>query len=169
LKIWKENNLGEQMQALYIGLTLIGISIYAILKSRKSLTPLDRARLYLKKGKLDSAIELLNESVHLDKKQYEAYKLLADTYYQLKSFDKALDAYNKAIHNRKEAIAYFNRGITYVSLNQLDLAIDDVTTCLETYSGDKNFIYKELGYLYQMIGDQNQSKNYYNMIMKTSA
>jgi len=157
------------MQALYIGLTLIGISVYSILKSRKTVQPLDRAKLYLKKDKTSEAIKALNEAVELDDKQYEAYKLLGDVYYQIKSFDKALTAYNKAIKNHKEPIAYFNRGITYVSLNQLDQAIKDVTTCMNTYKGDKNFIYKELGYLYQMIGDQNQSKNYYNMVMKTSA
>ncbi|MBI9014148.1 MAG: hypothetical protein JEZ08_18070 [Clostridiales bacterium] len=130
---------------------------------------LNKSKKLLKKGKVSDAIHALESSVSLDSLQYEAYKLLADTYYQIKSFEKALINYNHALSVTEEPIAYFNRGITYVSLGELEKAIDDVTHVLQIYDGNKDFIYKELGYLYQMIGDQLQSKTYYDMIMKTPA
>jgi tetratricopeptide (TPR) repeat protein len=158
--------------ALYI----IGIFVILIVSigfkvntMKQNRSHMDQARIHLKKGNIPHAITSLELSIAEDKKQYEAYKLLADTYFQIKSFDLALEMYHVAIANNEEPIAYFNRGITYVSLNQIDLAINDVTKCLNSYKGDKNFIYKELGYLYQMKGDQLQSKSYYDMIMKTSA
>ncbi len=145
------------------------IKHYITHRSVDAIYYLDKSKTLLKKGKITDAIHALESSVSLDSLQYEAYKLLADTYYQIKSFEKALTNYNHALSVEKEPIAYFNRGITYVSLGQLEKAIDDVTFALNTYDGNKNFIYKELGYLYQMTGDQLQSKTYYDMIMKTPA
>lgn len=159
------------MEILLISIMIL-VLISILIKIRvdqKNVTPIELAKKQLKNGKTISAINTLEESIAVNNKQYEAYKLLADTYYQIKSYDEALEMYNLAIQNEAEPIAYFNRAITYVTLNQLELAINDVTYCLTHYTGDKNFIYKELGYLYQMKGDQLQSKFYYDMVMKTSA
>jgi len=145
------------------------IKHYVTHQSVDAIYYLNKSKKLLRKGKITGAIHTLESSISLDPRQYEAHKLLADTYYQIKSFEKALTNYNHALSVTEEPIAYFNRGITYVALGQLDKAIDDVTYALNTYDGNKDFIYKELGYLYQMKGDQLQSKTYYDMIMRTPA
>lgn len=128
-----------------------------------------KAEILLKLENNSESIIALQNSIRYKKRQYDAYKLLADVYYNDKQYDLSIAMFDKAIKVKKDPLAYYNRGIAYSAIDEIGRGISDVKTALKKYKGDKEFIYKELGYLYQLKGDHIKSEQYYDMIMKTPA
>lgn len=98
---------------------------------------IEGAKLYIQRKQWDKAVEQLNKEVEKNPKSDEGYKLLGDVYKNQEKYDLMLDAYNKSLgisnrfqkeidFNKKvswadcfnKAIAYYNRGIKYLSQSE---------------------------------------------------
>lgn len=79
-----------------------------------------------------------NKSEKIDaKKLYEEYKEKGNDYFKQNDFKKACEYYTKCIElDTENMVAYLNRSMCYIKLNEPDLAIKDTTTVLD--KDDKN-------------------------------
>lgn len=110
----------------------------------------------------DSAIYFYKKSItNLDNVE-QALSRLVPIYYQKGLYDTALIYSNRLIsYFPKNGKAYFNRGRTYIELNEIKLAISDFIKSIELL-GDNYQSYYELGNCYFLLNDYKRSIEYLN-------
>jgi tetratricopeptide (TPR) repeat protein len=79
-----------------------------------------------KQSNFDKAIELLNQAVSIDPKNYIAYKNRGNVYANIQKFDNAISDYNIAIKLKPDdAGSYLNRGSAKLKKNDISGACAD--------------------------------------------
>lgn len=91
----------------------------------------DRAYLYIKLNKMDSAVTDLTSAINLDPQSAEALGYRGAIYVETKQPDLAIIDLNKAIKLNPSAYQYYNnRGLAYYQKGQYEQAIKDFSTLI---------------------------------------
>ncbi|MGI6717588.1 MAG: tetratricopeptide repeat protein [Bacteroidales bacterium] len=110
----------------------------------------------------DSAIFCYKKSIDNLENVQQSLSRLVSIYYEKGLYDTALIHSNRLIsffpNNGK---AYFNRGRTYIKLNEIKLAISDFLKSIE-FLGDNYQSYYELGNCYFLLNDYKRAIEYLN-------
>ena len=104
-------------------------------------------------GDVDSALEKYEHSLTLDSEYPQTYLLLGELYMQQKEWDKAVEAYEKAIElaPKKAVEAYSALGYVYTQLGDLDAALEAYSKAVALRPKNYNN-HKNLAILYQQMG-----------------
>lgn len=73
---------------------------------------------------------------------YTVLKSLAQKYYSLKKWQQAIDTYSLIIENfPKEVGAFFNRGLTFMQLNNIPKALNDLNMAILRDNNEYNYFH----------------------------
>lgn len=90
----------------------------------------DNSEYYVANSTADRS--LLNEAMNYDNKNYQAPLLYAKALHNERSYDKALNFYQRAIAIGPDSVdGYWFRSQCYASLKRYDRAIEDMTKCIK--------------------------------------
>lgn len=124
----------------------------------------NRASIYTKKNKLDSALLDLNQAIKIDSYNYLRYSERSFFYRDyLKDFEKSLNDITKAIELKTNDVELlYSRAYLYMNyLKNYDKAFADFIKILELDSTNLNAI-NGIGLIYQLKEDYNQAINIYD-------
>jgi len=127
---------------------------------------------YLQKGyvlteleRTDEAIDAYIMSINRKASVFESQKMLADCYLEEGKYRKAIVHYGEALKvDKKRISARFNRGVTYMHLEEYAQAIKDFKSVLKKENGDKNYIYEELTCAYLCVKDLENYEKYTSLM-----
>lgn len=114
------------------------------------------------------AIKHFKEALRIDENFSEALNNLGNTYAKMGEFDKAIDAYKKAISNplyKNAALALNNLGMVYYRTAKYDEAIDSFKEALKRFS-DFHLPYYGLALCYNAKGQYGDAANAINYAIK---
>ncbi len=114
------------------------------------------------------AIKHFKEALRLDENFSEALNNLGNTYAKMGEFDKAIEAYKKAISNplyKNAALALNNLGMVYYRIAKYDEAIDSFKEALKRFS-DFHLPYYGLALCYNAKGQYGDASNAINYAIK---
>lgn len=113
-----------------------------------------KGMVYHDMDKYEEAVESFEISIDLKDDIFEARKVMGDCLLELERYRPAIDHYTQAISiDKKRLAAYFNRGITYMHLEEYENALKDFQYVEKKEKGDKSYIYEELSALYLLMGN----------------
>ena len=87
--------------------------------------------------------QYLEKTINLDKNYYDAYNELGVIYYDEGKYSEAKELFDKLINTLTYSnidVAYYNRAILYIKLNEIPKAINDLQSAI-LYSDYKNPLY----------------------------
>ena len=114
---------------------------------------LRRAKAYEKLGQLDNAIRDLRFSLEIEPGKGRTLLYLGNVFLQAGEHVKALEYYDKALKIRKDYDeAYAQRAKACAAMNQMDRAIDAVSTAIEITTYRPERFYFQRGELYERAG-----------------
>ncbi len=119
------------------------------------------ASLYQKQTKYQLAADTYKYVYEIYPEDKSVLSLIGYNFLMLGNYNEAIDYYNKALENKKEAGYYKNIGISYSSLGQRDKAIESFEKAIELSPGDDN-IYYNLSILYFNKRDKPNAIKYIN-------
>lgn len=97
-----------------------------------SQSPLQRGLECLKAGKVDEAIAHLERACEQSPGDYRAFNYLGVAYAQKKLYDRAIGAFNMAVHLRPDVAAvHYNLGLAYEADGLTDRAREEFERALE--------------------------------------
>nr|WP_019499968.1 serine/threonine-protein kinase [Pseudanabaena sp. PCC 6802] len=115
---------------------------------------IDRGNAYYRLGKLDKALEDLNQAIVLKPDLYLGYQNRSLIRLALEDFHGALEDSNKVIElNPKLPVGYLNRGVSHFALGEHKAAIEDYTKAIEL-KPDLNQAYTGRGAARAALGDK---------------
>lgn len=91
----------------------------------------------------NTAKQYLEKTISLDKNYYDAYNELGVIYYDEGKYKDAKDLFDKLINTLTYSnidVAYYNRAILYIKLNEIPKSINDLQSAI-MYSDYKNPLY----------------------------
>ncbi|GAB4537170.1 MAG: hypothetical protein Kow0063_23550 [Anaerolineae bacterium] len=97
-----------------------------------------RARLYEELGNEEMAIADFSNAIEMDdwNVSRRAYSHRAKLYEHQGNWEKAIEDYTRLIEDYRDDTIYYDRGLAYKQLGRSDLALQDLTTFLDTNSYD---------------------------------
>jgi tetratricopeptide (TPR) repeat protein len=123
---------------------------------------LGQAQLLIKKKDFSGAMNQLKEVIKHNRENVEAYLLCGDIYTELKSLEKAVQAYSQGITiDVKNVNSYYKRGLTYNSLKNYHAAIADFNQLINLEQNHAE-AYNARGTARKAIGDFEGAKSDYN-------
>jgi lipoprotein NlpI len=125
-----------------------------------------RAKAYLAKGEVDSAIADFSEVVKLYPDSPNSYSFRAYAYYQNGDFDRAIADYSEVIRrNQSDAFALLWRGEVYFENGEPDQAIADFDRALKINPLDRRG-YVARGWAYYSKGDFDRAFSEFGQVLR---
>lgn len=109
------------------------------------------------------ALELSLETLKLKPKAYLPSHHLGIIYYHLGEYNHALKFLTEAIEQKNYAVDYLYKGRCFSALNSHKKAIKCLENARLFHSGHSSTLYKELAYLYHLVGNEKKSDYYYHL------
>lgn len=128
---------------------------------------LDNADLLIKEGKINDAIDILNEILADDPLFGKAHNHLGYIYEtKIRDFAKAEEHYKIALKTAPEyAAAYYNAAILFSTLKKFD-ELKELLNKAENVPGiNKSTINNEWAIMYESMGDYDKAIDYYNKVV----
>jgi len=105
------------------------------------------------KGNFNKSVEMFNQVIKIDPKNYKAFFNRGMSFYYLKDYEKAISDLGVFIEvNDQDVDAYFHRGYSYLALSKYEDAISDYTKLLNLNPNHLTALYNR-GFLYLFIKD----------------
>lgn len=92
---------------------------------------------YKGNGEFQKAINFLERSIELDEEYIDAYNELGICFYALGDLDNAILIFNRGIDLDNDYKIIFNRGMTYLELGNVEMALEDINTAYELNPKDE--------------------------------
>ena len=139
IALFHQNKREEAEKALRAALQLDPQSLHALVGMAQVMGQKD----------LDEARRYLDQALALDERFVDAWSVKGDLLQLAAEYDKAIEAYSKAIANSKGAAPneYLKRATLYIRLKQYDKAQDDIAYLKKRYPKNSQVLYTE-GMLY---------------------
>jgi|GEM_PF-2360528 len=120
------------------------------------------APIYIKLNREEDALQALQAEIKIRPNSFNAYFEMGKLYREMGEYKTAIDCFNKSLDIFKTAEAYFQLGLTYERINELDKAknIYNDIVILDPNHAEANF---SLGLLYLR---KNDYKNAYDKISR---
>lgn len=97
---------------------------------------------FLQHGNLQQGLGLLYQALQCDDIKTESAIIIGNTFYQFSQFDRAIEAYDKAIaSNSNSSIAHANKGATLLALGKLTGALQNATESIRLNRSSANNYY----------------------------
>jgi len=113
-----------------------------------------KGMVYHDMARYEEAVESFRISIDLKDDIFEVRKIMGDCLLELEQFRPAIGHYTQAISiDKKRLPAYFNRGVTYMHVEEYENALKDFRHVEKKEKGDKSYIYEELSALYLLMGN----------------
>lgn len=128
---------------------------------------LDNADLLIKEGKINDAIDILNDILADDPLFGKAHNHLGYIYEtKIRDFTKAEEHYKIALKTAPEyAAAYYNAAILFSTLKKFD-ELKELLNKAENVPGiNKSTINNEWAIMYESMGDYDKAIDYYNKVV----
>lgn len=126
----------------------------------------ERGRLYMNVFKLQEAIRDFQKALEYSPKDWASYNNMGCCYKYLGQFEKAIECLEKAVEcmedDDKSVLPYSNMADCYEALGDYRKAIECYEKDLEMFP-DRKVFRKEIGLLYQYLGEYDNALKYYNM------
>lgn len=110
-------------------------------KSKKAIELYTESDNYRVRGQFPQAIQLLNEALEKDKNFAEAYYRLGVVYLTMRSYEKAIANFEKALSLltdlRKQKAVWFDLGETYLAVGQYEKALEHLGNFIKNESLNK--------------------------------
>ena len=119
-----------------------------------------------KTDKFERDINLLTKGIEDEPKNARYYFYLANSYYDIKNYSKAIETYEKRITfggwEQEVWYSYFRIGLSYIRLNDIGKGICCLLDGYEYFPNRIENLY-EIVHLYRIIGKQKLAMVYYNL------
>ena len=140
-------------------------------KPKDDVAYLYKGIIYKEMGSPEDAVEALNKSLELKKKNYRANKILGDIYSDNNQKELSIKYYDEAIKIEKNAIAYFNRGVALYELNQMEKSRKSLLDGLKKADNDelKKLIMSQLIYVYADLEDEKNIRKFSKKLEKMTS
>lgn len=125
----------------------------------------ERGRLYMSAFKLEEAIGDFEKALEYVPDDWASYNNMGCCYKYSGQFEKGIECLEKAVECMKEdksVLPYSNMADCYEALGQYEKAIECYLKDLEMFP-DRKVFRKEIGLLYQAMGDYDNALKYYEM------
>lgn len=158
---FESGNLGNADEAIHYGLSIHPASI-----------PLKlwMARIFIERGRYESALEVLQYLVKIQKHDSEVFLLLGDCYLHQGNTPKAVKAFNKALNlsepsseDRKDL--YYRIVVIYETLYNFEAAVSYLERSHKEFPKDLNIIY-DLALACEKTGDYEKSTDFFDQYLK---
>ncbi|HEX9916720.1 MAG TPA: tetratricopeptide repeat protein [candidate division Zixibacteria bacterium] len=126
---------------------------------------------YFERGKMDMAILEFERAIQLNPEgiiAFKSYAWIGDVYAQRGQFDKAIQAYNKAINGEivNKGEVYQKLGRIYVQRREFDKAIEMYKESIEREINNKELVYQSLGHCYFIKNELDKAISMYQKALK---
>lgn len=125
----------------------------------------EKGRLYMSAYRLEEAIEEFHKALTYEPEDWASYNNIGCCYKYMGEFEKGIECFNKAaecMKDNKSVLPYSNMADCYEALGDYKKAIECYEKDLEMFPDRKTFR-KEIGLLYQYLGDYDNALKYFNM------
>lgn len=125
----------------------------------------ERGRIYMSAYKLEEAIKDFEKALEYVENDWASYNNMGCCYKYMGQFEKAIQCLTKAVEcmgEDKSVLPYSNMADCYEALNQYEKAIECYEKDLEMFP-DRKVFRKEIGLLYQYMGDYDNALKYFEM------
>ncbi len=125
----------------------------------------ERGRIYMSAYKLEEAIKDFEKALEYVDNDWASYNNMGCCYKYMGQFEKAIECLEKAVEcmgEDKSVLPYSNMADCYEALKQYDKAIQCYEKDLSMFP-DRKVFRKEIGLLYQYMGDYDNALKYFEM------
>lgn len=125
----------------------------------------ERGRIYMSAYKLKEAIKDFEKALEYVENDWASYNNMGCCYKYMGQFEKAIQCLEKSVEcmgEDKSVLPYSNMADCYEALKQYDKAIECYEKDLELFP-DRKVFRKEIGLLYQYMGDYDNALKYFEM------
>ncbi len=116
---------------------------------------------YLKQDKYDEAIKTFEEVIRIDPQTTFGYLNIADCYYYMKNYEKAIEYYEKQLEFTEEGHIYTSLGLSYSYSNNTEKEREYYQKSIEV-DPDYAYAYNNMGYLSYLERRYDEAIEFYN-------
>lgn len=154
--MYAQNNIEETLNILY--------SIPA--EQRSSEAWLLMGNIQQDKGDIKSAVNMYENAIINDKKNYKAYYNLGVIYFGEEKYSLALENFKNAKKYKLDNPSiYYNLGCTYINLGEFRKAKNEIFYAIELKNNVPDYYYN-IAYAYKKIGNDKKAKYYMDLYDK---